>query len=347
MTRDKHSVLDRLNNMALVRFLLLFASGWAVLQLLRYFEIVVVVFASAAILAFLLGYPVRLCRRVMPHSVAVTLVFLLGLVGFGGVVGGIAIAVVTQGQGLTASIGDFLSSLTPALAQLEDILQQWNLQVDLQTLGDQLRDQAVGLLGAGFGILQALLENFVTGIFIAVITYFMLLDGARVWDLAMKAIPSPYRRRVTVTIQKNLLGFFWGRLLLSIFFGVSTFVVFLLLKVPYALTLSVIAGLFDLIPGIGATIGVSLVGLLLLSQSVWLTIQSFVICILLQQVEENVLLPRIMQDSLNINPVVMFFALIVGARIAGVLGVFLAIPIAGIIISLLEIEEMKGHAAVK
>ncbi|MEO1592247.1 MAG: AI-2E family transporter [Cyanobacteria bacterium J06632_22] len=346
MTETK-AFLDRLNNLALVRFLLLFASGWAGLQLLRYFEIVVVVFASAAILAFLLEYPVRWCRRFMPHSLAVTLVFLLGLVGFGGVLGGIAIAVVTQGQGLTASIGDFLSSLTPTLAQLEDTLQQINLQVDLQPLGDQLRDQTVGLLGAGFGILQALLENFITGILIAVVTYFMLLDGARLWHLALKALPTHRRRRITVTVQKNLLGFFWGRLLLSIFFGVSTFVVFLLLKVPYALTLAVIAGLFDLIPGIGATIGISLVGLLLLSQSVWLTIQSFIICILLQQVEENVLLPRIMQDSLNINPVVMFFALIVGARVAGVLGVFLAIPIAGIIISLLEIDEMKGHPMVK
>ena len=347
MSDGNRSVLDRLNNLALVRFLLLFASGWAVLQLLRYFEIVVVVFASAAVLAFLLGYPVRWCRRIMPHALAVTLVFLLGLVGLSGVVGGIAIAVLTQGQGLTASIGDFLSSLSPTLAQLESTLQQWDFQVDLQTLGDQFREQAVGLLGAGFGLLQALLENFVTGILIAVVTYFMLLDGARLWHLFLKLLPAERRRRITVVVQKNLLGFFWGRLLLSIFFGVSTFVVFLLLGVPYALTLAVIAGLFDLIPGIGATIGVSLVGLLLLSQSVWLTIQSFVICILLQQVEENVLLPRIMQDSLNINPVVMFFALIVGARVAGVLGVFLAIPTAGIVISLLDIEEMKGHAVIK
>ncbi|MEO0540532.1 MAG: AI-2E family transporter, partial [Cyanobacteria bacterium P01_A01_bin.105] len=161
MIDDSKGMLDRLNNLTLVRFLLLFASGWAGLQLLRYFEIVVVVFASSAILAFLLGYPVRWCRRLMPHSLAVTLVFLLGLVGVGGVVGGIAIAVVTQGPGLTASIGDFFSALPPTLAQFEATLQQWNLQVDLQTLGDQLRDQAVGLLGAGFSLLQSLLENFV------------------------------------------------------------------------------------------------------------------------------------------------------------------------------------------
>ncbi|MEO1508006.1 MAG: AI-2E family transporter, partial [Cyanobacteria bacterium J06633_23] len=152
------------------------------------------------------------------------------------------------------------------------------------------------------------------------------------------------RQRLTLTIQENLLGFFWGRLLLSIFFAISTFVVFLLLKIPYALVLAVIAGVFDLIPGIGATLGVCLVGLLLLSQGIGTAIQSVVVCILLQQVEENVLLPHIMRDSLNINPVVMFFALLVGLRIAGLLGLFLAIPIAGVVVSLLDVDEMKGRS---
>ena len=259
---------ERLNNSVLLRFLLLFASGWAVIQLLAYFEIVVVVFVSATILAFLLSHPVRWCRRVMPHTLAVVLVFSLGLILFGGILVTMGIAVISQGPGLTDSITDFLNSLTPLASQAENTLEQWNLQVDLQTLGEQLKDQTVGLLGAGFGILQAVLENFIHAILIAVVTFFMLLDGSRIWDFAIKGVPPHRRRQLTKTIQENLLGFFWGRLLLSIFFGISTFFVFLVLKVPYALTLAVIAGLFDLIPGIGATLGISLVSLLLLSQSV-------------------------------------------------------------------------------
>ena len=170
----------------------------------------------------------------------------------------------------------------------------------------------------------------------------MLLDGDRLWRFLIKSLPPERQAQVTRTVQASLLGFFWGRLLLSIFFGVSTFIVFLILKVPYALTLAVIAGLFDLIPGIGATLGVGLISLFLLSQSIGLAVQAALICVVLQQVEENLLMPRIMQGSLNVNPVVMFFALIVGARVAGVLGIFLAIPVASVIVSLLEIDEMKG-----
>jgi predicted PurR-regulated permease PerM len=51
-----------------------------------------------------------------------------------------------------------------------------------------------------------------------------------------------------------------------------------------------------------------------------------------------------MQNSVNVNPVVIFFALLVGARVAGLLGIFVAIPMAGVLVSLLEIDEMKGDA---
>ncbi|MGD1856034.1 MAG: AI-2E family transporter [Leptolyngbyaceae cyanobacterium] len=338
------AVLTRLDNLALVRFLLLLTSGWAAIQVLAYFEIVVIIFVISSILAFLLSYPVQWCRRLLPRNAAVFVVFIVALVLVGGVVTTLALAVIAQGQSLLENGTDFLESLQPLIEHIETLLEQWNVQADLQTLGEQLQQQATTLLGSGLSLVQTLLENFVNGILIAVVTFFMMLDGPQLWRLILKGVPEYQRQRLTVTIQKNLLGFFWGRLLLSIFFAVSTFVVFLLLNIPYALVLAVIAGLFDLIPGIGATLGVSLIGMLLLSQGVVTAVQSVVVCILLQQVEENVLLPHIMRDSLNINPVVMFFALLVGLRIAGLLGLFLAIPIAGVIVSLLDVDEMKGRS---
>ncbi|MEM1240545.1 MAG: AI-2E family transporter [Cyanobacteria bacterium P01_H01_bin.26] len=341
---EVQTVLARLDNSALVRFLLLVASGWATLQVLAYFEIVVVIFVVSMILAFLLSYPVRWCRRWLPYGMAVLVVFMVALVLVGGGVTTLALAVIAQGQSLLNNGTDFLNSLLPLIERIETTLQQWNIQVDLQTLGEQLQQQAALLLSSGLGLVQGLLENFINGILITVVTFFMMLDGPRLWRLTLRAIPEQRQQHLTLTIQKNLLGFFWGRLLLSIFFALSTFVVFWLLQIPYALVLAVIAGLFDLIPGIGATLGVGIVGLLLLSQGIGVAIQSVVTCVLLQQVEENVLLPHIMRDSLNINPVVMFFALIVGVRIGGLLGLFLAIPIAGVVVSLLDIDEMKGRS---
>lgn len=333
---------ERLNNLVLLKLLLLFACGWAAVAVLAYFELVIVIFVVSTILAFLLNHPVGWLSRWMPRSLAVVLVFCLTLVVLAALAATIGLAVLSQGQRLVDSIGDFLTSLQPWVKELETILQGWNLSVDLQSLEAQLREQALGVLGTGLSLIQGALANFVTAILVAVITLFMLLDGERIWWWLLKWIPADRRERFNRIVQKNLLGFFWGRLLLSLFFGISTFFVFLLLQVPFALVLAVTAGLFDLIPGIGATLGISLISMLLLSQSVWLAIKALVVCVLLQQVEENLLLPHIMRDSLNINPVVMFFALVVGARVAGILGVFLAIPVAGVIVSWLEIDEMRG-----
>ena len=339
---QSHPLWNYLSTSALVKYLLLFACSWAAIEVLEYFEVVVVVFTCSTILAFLLSHLVRWLRRFVPHNVAAIAVFIVALAMIGSAVITLGLVVVSQGQPLIDNLADFLTSLTPRMEALEQSLQRWGLQIDLQTIGAQLRDQTVGLLGTGLGLLQTLLSNFLHGILIAVVTFFMLLDGGRLWNWILNRVPAANRQRVNETIQKSLLGFFWGRLLLSIFFGISTLLVFVVLNVPYALTLSVVAGLFDLIPGIGATLGVGLITLFLFSQSIGLAIQSALVCILLQQVEENLLMPRIMQDSLNVNPVVMFFALIVGARIAGILGIFLAIPIASTVISLLEIDEMKG-----
>jgi predicted PurR-regulated permease PerM len=341
-----NNLWERLNNLVLVRFLLLFACGWAIVQFLYYFETVVVIFTCATILAFLLSYPARGLSRFLPYGWAASLIFVTSLILIGAVTATLGLAVASQGQKLAESLTQFLGSLGPLVEQSENFLRNRNLHIDLRVVEERLRDQALVGITSGISLIQIILANLINLLFTAVIAFFMLLDGDRLWNFILKLVPPHLRKRFTVTIQRNLLGFFWGQLLLCLFFIASAFIIFLVLGVPFPLVLAVIAGVFDLIPGIGATVGIGLVCLILLSQSLWLALKVLIACIILQQIQENFLLPRIMQNSLDINPVLMFFALLVGARVAGVLGIFLAIPIAGVIVSLLEIEEMKGRSSV-
>ncbi|MEH2403391.1 AI-2E family transporter [Nostoc sp.] len=334
---------ERLNNLALVRFLLLVASGWAIVQLLAYFEAVIVIFTFAAILAFLLSYPVDWLRRFLPHGVAVGVVFLLSIVIIGSLIITVGLTVLSQGQQLIDSVTGFVNSFIPVLERLEGFLQNQNLQIDLSFIREQLRNQAISSLVTSLAILQGLMTNFLSFILIAVVAFFMLLDGEKLWDFIIKIVPKQRRDRFTNIIRRSFLGFFRGQLLLSAFLIITTFIVFLILKVPFALILSVIIGIIDIIPGIGATLAVSTVTLFVLSQGVWLALKVLIACIVLQQIQDNLIAPRIMQNALNLNPVVVFFALLVGARVAGLLGVFISIPIAGVIVSLFEIVEMKSE----
>ncbi|MBD2107376.1 AI-2E family transporter [Nodosilinea sp. FACHB-13] len=340
--RSKDNIWTTLSTSTLVRFLLLFACGWATIQLLAYFEVLIVVFVTATILAFLLNHPVTWLSRWLPRGVAAIAVFLICLAIIVGLSLTLGMAVLSQGQQLSASVQNFSDSVIPWLSSAEELLETLNLPVDLQGLEPQLQNQAVAILTTGLGLLQSTLANLVLAILIAVVTLFMMLDGAKIWWWLLNNLPIRNKVRFNTVIQHNLLGFFWGRLLLAVFSITSTFAVFAFLGMPFPLVLAVIAGLFNLIPGIGATLGISIVSLLLLSQGVWLAIQAVVVCIAVEQIEENLLLPYIMKDSLDINPVVMFFALIVGATVAGVLGLFLAVPIAGVIVTWLDIEAMRG-----
>lgn len=334
---------SRLNNLVLVRFLLLVASGWTIVQLLAYFEPVIVIFTFATILAFLLSYPVQWLRRFFPHNVAVVIVFLISIILLGGLIINISLTVLSQAQQLINSLTVFLNSLPPLVEKIELFLRARNIQIDLSLLEGQLRNKALSYLVSGFAILQSILTNFVTFILIAVVAFFMLLDGEKLWHFIVKQIPEPRRSRFTNVIKRKFLGFFRGQLLLTLFFSATTFIAFVCLKVPFALILSVLVGILDIIPGIGATLGISAVTLIVLSQDIWLAIKVLVVCIVLQQIQDNLLAPRIMQGALNLNPVVVFFALLVGARIAGILGIFISIPMAGVIVSFFEIEEMKAE----
>lgn len=333
---------QQLNNTKLIRYLLLLALGWAITQVLAYFSTVVVIFIFAGILAFLLSYPVKWSEGFLPHGIAVIIVFLLSLLILGGLMATLGFAILSQFQQLLTQAPQFVEYVISVLDTLQNILTRFNLKVDFQLIEQELRGQFLAGIGTGWTIFQVLLTNLVDLILIAVVAFFMLLDGQRVWDFIIKAFPDNVRQKITLAVKQNFLGFFWGRLLLSLFFGVSIFVVFIFLQLPYALFLAAIAGVFDLIPGIGATIGITLVALIVLPQGIWVSVQVIIGCIILQQVEENLLMPRIMQGSINMNPVFMFFALLIGARVAGLVGIFLSIPLAGVLISMFKIEEMQG-----
>ena len=332
----------RLNNNQLIRYLLLFALGWVLVQVVAYFESVLIIFVFAAITAFLLNYPVVWVSRFMPRWLAVILVFLLALLILSVLTATVGLTIVDQIQQLLEQAPQLLDDAIALLKNLP-FLQNKNITFDFDTFEAQLREQALSIVGTGLSTIQNLLFSLLDLILIVVVAFFMLLDGKPLWNFALRIFPQHLRSELTVTITKNFLGFFWGRLLLSIFFGVSAFLVFILFGVPYALALAAIAGVFDLIPGIGATLGIGLICLIILPQGILLSLKVLVGCILLQQVEENLLMPRIMQDSINMNPVVMFLALLIGARVAGLVGVFLSIPITGVLISLLDVDEMRGE----
>lgn len=334
---------SRISTNALVRFLLFFASGWAFVALFQYFEYVIFVFAIAAILALILNYPVRYLQRFVKRSIALGLVIASSLISILVAVIAIALTLTNQIQQLTSLLLQTLNTANNPLDQLQSALAARNIPLNLDAIEAQIRNLFTVGLNWAINSLPILLQNYLTFIIILVVAFFMLIDGAKLWRLVLKLVPSEHRNRVAIAVQTNFVGFLRGQLLISFLLSVATFLVFALFEIPFSFLLAVTVGVFDLIPGIGATLGVTIVCLVILVQSGWLTaLKVLAICVILQQIQDNFISPRVMQTTVHLSPVIVFFALLVGTRVSGLLGVFLSVPIAGVIVSLLEIEEAQG-----
>jgi predicted PurR-regulated permease PerM len=337
------SYWSRISTNALVRFLLFFASGWAFVALLQYFEYVIFVFSLSAILALLLNYPVRYLEQFIQRSAALGLVIALSLITI--IVAAVAIGftLTNQIQQLATLLIQSINTSNNPLDQLQRVLAARNIPLNLEAIEAQIRDIFTTTLNFVVSSLPVLLQNYVTFIIILVVAFFMLIDGVRLWKLVLKLVPPQYRSRVAIAVQRNFVGFIQGQLFISFLLSVATFFVFTLFQIPFSFLLAVTVGVFDVVPGIGATLGVTFVCLIILVQSGWLTaLKVLAVCVILQQLQDNFVSPRVLQSTVHLNPVVVFFALLVGTRVSGLLGIILAVPIAGVIVSLLELEEAQG-----
>jgi predicted PurR-regulated permease PerM len=323
MNRDGSGLRAALKSSDLVRFLLLFACGWAGVVVIAFFYNVLAMFIMAAILAVLMDYPVRFLAARLPRWLAILLTCLglgLVLVGFVTVLG---FQVINQG---TSLITDLLANLRDSEFPFHSYVKQLNIEQIITVIRKSL--------GTGVGVVGGALSNVFAAVFLPVITIYMLADGGKLWTSVLGLVPAGSRQRFDRSVQRNVLGFLRGQMTLVLFLSVTSFVVFALLGVKFSLVLALVVGVLDAIPGIGATLGViTVASLVFLTQGPWMALNVVVASIILQQIQDNFVHPRVMGKALNINPVVLFFALFIGERIAGLLGVFLAIPIAGMIVS--------------
>jgi predicted PurR-regulated permease PerM len=341
--QSHHSSWGRITNSALVRFLLFFASGWALVTLFQYFEYVIFIFAFSAVLALVLNYPMQFLERFVGRNFALAIVIVSSLILIVAAVVAIGLTLTTQLQQLANLLLQTLNDTNNPLDQLQRVLAARNIPLDLNAIESQLRNAFVSGLNWVLGSLPMLLQNYITFIIVIVVSFFLLIDGEKLWQLLLKLVPSQRRVQVSTAVQKNFVGFLRGQLLISFLLSLATFLVFFLFQIPFPFLLAVTIGVFDLIPGIGATLGVTLVSLIILVQSGWFTaLKVLAICIILQQLQDNLISPRVMQSTVHLSPVVVFFALLVGTRVSGLLGTILAVPVAGVIVSLLDIEEAQG-----
>jgi len=322
-------------------WILILIAGWLTINLLGYLGEFVSIFLTSGLIAFLLNFLVSKMLKFLPRGIAAVLVYLLAAVGLILIILTLVPPIFNQARQLISNLPELLEG---AQVQLTDF-QAWsaarNLPFDVNILGSQLlakvQERAEGIATKGFGLVLGTFNWFLDLILILVISFYMLIDGDRVWLSIVSIFTPKIRDGLTESLQRNLRGFVAGQLVLGLFMAVSLSIGFFLLHVPFFLLFAVFIGLMEIIPFVGASLGIVVVVILVGFIDWWLALQVLGIAIALQQVKDNLLAPRIMGSLTGLSPVIIFAALLVGTKIGGLLGVILAIPLTGVIRSLVEI----------
>ncbi|MBD2595736.1 AI-2E family transporter [Nostoc spongiaeforme FACHB-130] len=304
--------------------------------LFNYFKHPITIVSVAAILAFLLNYPVKFFERArITRTQAVIIVLLLTLTLL--VILGVTLVpiVIDQTIQLLNKIPDWLTASQTNLEQLEAFAQKRRLPLDLRVLSNQINasiQNIVQQLASGaVGVAGTLLSGLLNIVLVVVLAFYMLLYGDRVWYGLINLLPSDIGVPLTVSLQLNFQRFFLSQLLLGLFMIVTLTPIFIVMKAPFALLFAIVIGISELIPFIGATLGISLVTILVMLQNGWLGVQVAIAAIIMQQIKDNLLAPKLLGDFIGLNPIWIFVSILIGFEIAGLLGTLVAVPIAGTI----------------
>ncbi|WP_421655225.1 AI-2E family transporter [Leptothermofonsia sp. ETS-13] len=309
---------------------------WLLTQVFRYFEHLITLLIVAAILAFLLNYLVRLFQYIrMSRTQSVTLVLLITLALLI-LIGLTLVPLVTeQTTQLVNKIPEWLEASRQNFDALDAWAKRHNLPLDLRgfsgRINTQIESQLQTLASQAVGLALGTLSGVIDSILVLVLAFYMLLYGGRLWQGLINLLPPQIGIPLSESLRLNFQNFFISQILLAIFMVMVLIPIFVWMQVPFALLFTIVIGISELIPFIGAALGISLVALLVMLQDVGLGIQVGVVATVLHQIRDNVLAPRMMGDFTGLNPIWIVIALLVGLKIAGFLGVVIAVPVAGTI----------------
>ena len=192
----------------------------------------------------------------------------------------------------------------------------------------------LGFSGTALAVTKGIVTIVIATITIAFLTFFMLLEGPAWMGRFFSLLPErsqPRWRAVGRDIYRTVGGYVAGNLLISLIAGVASTIVLLVMGVPYAIALGLLVALLDLIPLAGAAIATILLSLIAFLHSVPAGIVVLVFFLVYQQIENHFLFPVVYSRTVQLSPLAVLIAVLIGAELAGILGALAAIPVAGTI----------------
>lgn len=316
-------------------FPLIFLNIWLVFRFFEFFKPLVTILVLASLLAFILNYPASLLqRRGLKRNYAVALVFILALLIL--VALGITLlpVVLEQFNEMAKLFPQWVDSSEEKLQSLNDLVFNQKLRVNLSQLLNsvinRLPDELEHLGNQIFSVVVDTIDSISEALITVVLTFYLLLDGERLSESIFKKLPLNFGHFLRKSLQQNFQNYLIGQVSLALLMGLSETLMFLVFRVQFGLLFGLGVGLLSLIP-FGDVVSLVIIILIIASHDFWLAVKIFAVAIVIDQLIDQAIAPRLLGKFTGLRPIWVIISLLVGTYIGGVLGLLIAVPVAGLI----------------
>jgi len=260
----------------------------------------------------------RLEKLKIPRPLTILLIYaaIITIVSFA--IAGIIPIMIEQTTGLVNTLPDLVSNAR--VFGLPVSLINWSSQFRfIENLPAEIAKTAVSLVSNLFSL-------FV----IFVITFYLLLERKNIHNYSFKIFGAEGRKKTIMILEmleKRLGSWVNAEIILMTTIGLLSYLAYTLIGLKYTVPLAVIAGLLEAVPNIGPTISAIMAAVVGLTISPITALLAIIAGIVIQQLENNVIVPKIMKETLSLNPLVTILAISIGAKLGGVVGALLAVPV--------------------
>ncbi len=292
-------------------------------------------------------------RRGMTRVAAASLVFVLALAAVVGIGFLVIPPLVAQVADFIDAVPDFIDDITAGRGPLGFLQEDYRIVDRIREAIE--REGAAGVLGLSepvLDVVRSVVTAVVGAITVVFLTYFMLLEGPRTIERTLSLLPDGTRvryERVGREVYRTISGYVTGNLLLSVIAGTAATIVLFAVGSDYAIALGLVVAILDLVPLAGATLAAVIVSTVVLIETDWLRCLIVVAFLVgYQQFENHVLQPLVYGRTVQLSPLAVLCAVLVGAELAGILGALVAIPVAGSLLAVgREVLQYRRESAIE
>ncbi len=297
------------------------------------------------LLAIILGEAIRplvlrLQRHRIPGPLAILLIYVIGL-GIAAFLSWILFGpLIKEVNTLASSVPNYVNQIQQWAAQLQQQLKEQSALAQTvssisHALGSLAQQAVPALIGVPIALVSGIFSLFISLVVILTMTLFWLTSTERLKPFAVGLFPPRDQEHVgniITEIGQGFGGYVRGTLVSMVLIGLVTGVGLLLLGVPYALLLGLVAGLTELLPYLGPWIsGTIAVVVALLTMGPLKGLEVVILFILIQELEGNVVQPLVMSRAVHVDPLLVIVSVLIGINVLGIIGAVLAVPIAAAI----------------